>query len=194
MTGLIGVYAASASAVQPLTDSAMESVSAELSQNVLNVLGSPAAGLTEDSDAQLEISQKKVSSLDDGASVVATDILEDSDGSTTESQEILVDIGNSASFADIEEALSSSVSVTRTANQDESLFGTSSEVSYQKSSYKKDIEVIDPFTVRQTRDMTIDLIALENLKGGFDDDDEIAGSIYLSNFETKGVTTLIERQ
>lgn len=171
------------SAVQPLTEADMDNVSAEIGQNILDIFGPAAAGLEDDIDPSEGSTESADTSNKDAADVA----LKDEERRTAETgseQAITFD-----SFEEAQTAIEQNTQTIGTA----SAFKTSSEIQYKTKNFSHKADFLGDGSVVHTRDLKIDLLKLENLRGDYNDGDRTVGNIYLSNWESRGSTRMQER-
>ncbi len=182
VTSLLISFASLSMAVQPMSESDMDGVAFDSGQNLLNIYGSPEAGLRDDdlvdtkhqeSKEALPVASLEVKSLEDNAS-------KGGDG---------VEISNADPVA-YNEAISASEEVLGTA----SAFTTDSEIRYKKQSVHHESTPIENGGVSVVRDLAIDQLKLENLRGDNYEQERSAGSIYISNWRSQGETRIINTQ
>lgn len=183
LTGLLIPF--SASAVQPLSEQAMDDVSFESGLNILNVYGPTSAGLSDDIDPLTTSAEDKEKQLIT-ATTSAKELLEDAEGFQNEST-TAQPIDTNLSFKEVEEAISAGIS---TVGRADTTFDTSSEIQYNKKSFIHDAEFLSNGDVIHTRDLQIDLLKVEDIKGNYRDEGRTIGDIYLSNWESRGSATL----
>ena len=75
-----------------------------------------------------------------------------------------------------------------------SVFSTNSEINYKNSNVHHDMRTIDNGGVAISRDLQIDLLKLENLRGDNTDGNRSVGNIYLSDWSSRGDTRIISSQ
>lgn len=184
--GLI-LYSASLAplAVEPLTESDMDKVSGDVGlnlTNILNVAGAPAAGLKND---LVEERFNEGESIEPQAKTEIRNLeekisdLQDIPPSTSEEINIF------------EAALESSIQVERKAD---TTFTTSSEAQYREEKFSHSIKVLSNGNIEGFRDVTIDTLKIENLRGDrYNDLERNAGSIYISNMQTEVQTKMSTR-
>ena len=169
-----------AGAVQPLTESDMDNVSVETGQNILDIFGAAAAGLEDDIDPNEGAEESKDTVSKDAAQFT----LQDNEQEAAEPS--IADSPSYTSFEDAQAAIEASAKTVGTA----SVFKTSSEIQYNDKDFSHKADFARDGSVLHTRDLKIDLLKLENLRGDYNDSERSAGSIYLSNWESRGSTRM----
>ncbi|GEM_PF-1488223 len=182
--GALLLFASSmVSAVQPLTEADMDNVSAEIGQNILDIFGPAAAGLEDDIDPSEGSTESADTSNKDAADVALKD--EERRTAETGSEQVIT----FDSFEDAQTAIEENTQTIGTA----SAFKTSSEIQYKTKGFSHKADFLGDGSVVHTRDLKIDLLKLENLRGDYNDGDRTVGNIYLSNWESRGSTRMQER-
>jgi len=174
------LWACFASAVQPLTESDMDNVSVETGQNILDIFGAAAAGLEDDIDPNEGAEESKDTASKDAAQFALQDNEQDASESTNAVSP------SYTSFEDAQAAIEANAKTIGTAN----VFKTSSEIQYNDKDFSHKADFLRDGSVVHTRDLKIDLLKLENLRGDYNDSERSAGSIYLSNWESRGSTRM----
>jgi len=189
-TILFIVCTTTVNAVQPMSESDLEFVSATTGSNILNIFGASQAGLKIDdtetqeipsSSAKLEtekyqegeatnpIAQKELNAIEEGKLQKSNTIPEFTIPQETENS-----------------LIKSNLQTTGNA----SVFSTSSEIKYKTTNVHHEMKTIENGGVSVSRDLQIDLLKLENLSGDQIDNSRSAGSIYLSNWNSQGDTRI----
>lgn len=179
------LFSVPVSAVQPLSEQAMDDVSFESGLNILNVYGPTSAGLSDDIDLLAPSAEDKEKQLVT-ATTSAKELLEDAEESQDESV-TAPPLDTNLSFKEVEEAISAGISTVGRAG---TTFDTSSEIQYNKKSFIHDAEFLSNGDVIHTRDLQIDLLKIEDIKGNYRDEGRTIGDIYLSDWESRGSATL----
>lgn len=165
-------------AVQPLSEDDMDGVSAETGQNILDIFGPTAAGLEEDDDsASSETEETKETKA------IAARILEDAEDQNSQQDSATQP---QLSFEEIENALEAGISVTGSAQ----VFDTSSEIQYREQDFHHEARFLADGTVIHERDLYIDVLKLENLRGDDSGGGDSLGSIYLHDWKSQGSTRM----
>jgi len=73
-------------------------------------------------------------------------------------------------------------------------FTTTSEIRYEQGNFNHEMRELDNGGVAVTRDLTIDLLKIENLRGDHYDESRNAGSVFLSNWRSRGDTKISSHQ
>jgi len=195
---ILSVLAISAQAVQPMTESDLEIVSATTGDNILNIFGASEAGLRVDNDKQVEPGSATLNAESSSASLNKEQFQEGENATTIAASEIR-DIeqksrqataaipSNSIERKHEQTAIEASESTSKTSTT----YSTSSEINYKTANFKHQMRELDNGGVAVTRDLQIDLLKLENLKGAYYDENRSAGSIYLSDWRSRGDTRIL---
>lgn len=178
-------------AAKPMTEDDLGSVSAEAGDNILNLLGAPAAGLTID----------HADTNSDGNTAASSSEQYDTynEGETTKDfaiEEIKslenVSINQPNAFPDhdvdisaFEEAIYASKQTIRIAT---SLDFSNSEIRYLDKDMHHNLTVISENNINISRDLQIDLLKVDKLNTS--EDGPSAGSIYLSDWRSQGTTRI----
>ena len=178
-------FVSSAFAVQPLSESDMDNVSAETGQNILNVFGPAAAGLTEDYTP----SKQQENGETQHASEVATNVLNDIEQDVLTTDDNSQTDSSNLTFEEAQAAIEAGVKVVGEAFHREG-DSTTSEIQYSEKDFHHEAEFLVDGSVIHNRDLQIDLLKLENLRGGYDDNNPSAGNIYLSDWQSRGSTRI----
>lgn len=166
-------------AVQPLSESDMDDVSAETGRNILDIFGPAAAGLEE--DTEISASEK---AEDDDTTTIAAQVLEEAEDQIK--RQDISSVEPQLSFEEIENALEAGVSVIGSAK----VFDTTSEIQYREQDFHHKAEFLADGSVIHERDLYIDLLKLENLRGDDTSSDGSLGSIYLFDWRSQGSTRM----
>ena len=183
----------SAQAVQPMSESDLEVVSATTGDNILNIFGASQAGLRVDEDYNLL-----------GTSTVELEPENNTEGEATNpiafSKLRTIEEDNFQNIPQAQQALISNKSknallkLSESTKGNTSVFATNSEINYKTSNVHHDTRAIENGGVAISRDLKIDLLKLENLSGDNLNSGRSAGNIYLSNWSTRGDTRIISTQ
>lgn len=178
---------------EPLSETDMDQVSLDAGLNVLNVYGATEAGLTVDNDSTTELGIEDTESNDDNettANLHTQDELK-----KIVSQDGLGTNNDNTDQRPNDDALQAAVEETQTEVGNAEVFTTSSEIKYKKNKFKHKLskQNLQEGSVTITRDMHIDLLKLENLAGDHNDQTRTAGDIYLSDWSSRGDTTITPR-
>ncbi len=174
-----------------LSESDLGAVSAVAGLNILDIYGAPAAGLTVETEGASE-----------------TKVLEKDSAATSQYSEG----ENTRAFAssELKQIEEERLSANQTADtgltigivsiQDNSLvsgeaqaFTTTSEINYKTRNVHHEMTPLEGDSISISRDLHIDLLKIENLRGDHFDESRSAGSIYLSDWTSRGDTTLTPR-
>lgn len=192
----LNIYAA-----KPMTEDDLGSVSAETGNNILNLLGAPAAGLTIDiSNDSPSSSNTKFSNLT-ASEATSTPAQYDTthEGETTNDFAIeeIKSLENSSDFSQnlapnndvdisaFEEAIYASKQTIGVAN---SLEFSNSEIRYFDKDVHHNLTILSDNKVTISRDLQIDLLKVDKLNTT--KDGPSAGSIYLSDWRSQGTTRI----
>jgi hypothetical protein len=185
LAAIIGVSLSSTSlAVQPLSEKDMGEVSFESGLNLLNVYGPTSAGLSDDVEVAKPSEEENPNQAIETAASTAKELLEDSESNNE--APVTIDTNADVTFKEFEEAIKASVETVGTAQ----VFDTTSEIQYRKKDFFHGAEFLDNGDVVHTRELQIDLLKLENLRIDPLENNPSAGNIYLSDWESRGSTTL----
>ena len=185
LAAIIGVSLSSTSlAVQPLSEEDMGEVSFESGLNLLNVYGPTSAGLSDDLEVAKPSEEENPNQAIETAASTAKELLEDSESNNE--APVTIDTNADVTFKEFEEAIKASVETVGTAQ----VFDTTSEIQYRKKDFFHGAEFLDNGDVVHTRELQIDLLKLENLRIDPLENNPSAGNIYLSDWESRGSTTL----
>lgn len=165
-------------AAQPLTESDLGNVSAEIGPNFLNIFGAPAAGVSDD-----------VLTTDTSIEGEETDVISSSELEDIEIDQLERTSSTELPIIDSATAHESIEASVRTNGQAE-VFDTSSEIQFLNKDFHHELEVEELNQVTHTRDLSVDMLKLENLKGDHDDPNRHAGSIYISDWHSRGFTRI----
>lgn len=188
------VFPCLALAIQPMSEKDLEIVSATTGSNILNIFGASQAGLKIDGSMSESTEVSSVSlnteNYNEGEATkpVALNKLR-----TIEQDNLQIPNTN------IEPAVSNDtqnivLKVNEQTTGNASVFTTSSEINYKTSNVHHQMRNIENGGVAVSRDLQIDLLKLENLRGDSLDDGRSAGSIYISNWHSQGDTRIITSQ
>jgi len=177
--------------VQPMSEADLDGVSFDSGQNLLNIYGKPAAGLRDDtpdstSDEASGLTRKSHQESDEAQPLASQELrsLED-EGKTPNPVEL-----STLDPQTLSEAIAASVETIGAA----SAFTTDSEIRYKRQNVHHEMSPIENGGVSVARDLSIDLLKLENLRGDDYDVERSAGSIYLSNWRSQGETRIFNER
>jgi len=185
----ISMYAHSA---KPMNETDLSSVSAVTGENILNLFGAPAAGLSIDQAEPLATSSKKVALSEDEIyqESSTTEIFAEAEleslekSSSKQAPPSNLDIDISA----FEEAIYASEKTIGVAT---SLNSSNSEIRYSNNKVHHDLTVTTGNDIKVSRDLHIDLLKVDDLRTSAEGPS--AGSIYLSDWRSKGTTHIVTR-
>jgi hypothetical protein len=184
----LSLITSSIEAAKPMTENDLGGVSAETGDNILNLLGAPAAGLTIDQDYTSSPLDEQHDTYQEGETTEVFAIeeiksLENNDiNKTAQPSEQDVNIG------DFEEAIYASKQTIGIAT---SLDFSNSEIRYFNKNFHHDATIITNNNIETTRDLYIELLSVDKLNTS--EDGPSAGSIYLSDWRSQGTTSIISR-
>jgi hypothetical protein len=196
---VIGAFSLHVQAVQPMTESDLEIVSATTGDNILNIFGASEAGLRVDSGSRVEPGSAR---LNENSSLTlkkeqyehgesAEDLASLELRQIEDKRQVEKNLDTPATLSQETQnfVIFSSESTTKAS----SAYDTSSEINYKTARFKHQMREIDNGGIAVERDLQIDLLKLENLKGAHYDG-RSAGSIYLSDWSSRGDTRIISEQ
>jgi len=175
-------------AAKPMTEDDLGNVSAETGDNILNILGAPAAGLTIDQTDDTSSSSGEYSTYQEGettqvfAAKEIKSLVNDSISHTNDVLEQEVDISA------FEEAIYASKQTIGIATSRDY---SNSEIRYFDKDVHHELTIISNNNIETTRDLYIDLLSIDQLNTS--KDGPSAGSIYLSDWRSQGTTTVKSR-
>ena len=194
-TLILSAFSSSAYSVQPMTESDLEVVSATTGDNILNIFGASQAGLKVDSDEKVEPGSATLQTeinaslnkeqFQEGESIsdIAAMKLRDIEQKTSSNRE-------PATRENIDQSVqSNAILISESTTKSSSAYSTNSEINYKTANFKHQMRELDNGVAVQ-RDLQIDLLKLENLKGAHYDE-RSAGSIYLSDWRSRGDTRIV---
>lgn len=181
-------------AVQPMSESDLEFVSATTGANILNIFGASQAGLKIDDSTVENTDTSSVSlnteSFNEGEATkpIALNKLrsieEDNLQIPNTNAELLLSKDTQDKVLTINEQTTGTSSV----------FATNSEINYKTNNVHHQMRNLENGGVGVSRDLQIDSLKLENLRGDNFDDGRSAGSIYISDWRSQGDTRIITSQ
>ena len=160
----------SAFAVQPMSESDLEIVSITTGNNILNIFGASQAGL------KVENKTNRLNEL--------RTIEEDSVQNILQPQQALISNNSQRTV----------VNLNKSTQGNASVFSTNSEINYKTNNVNRDMQALDDGEIIVSRDLQIDLLKLENLRGDNREGNRSAGNIYLSDWNSRGDTRIISTQ
>lgn len=171
-------------AVEPLSEGDMGDLALDSGQNLLQLYGPTAAGLQiealgeDDADVELDSG-----SVDDTSIETASTTLKSIEEQLTEEfnktrQDISFDPNLEAIIKPVERVVGQAAA-----------FDTTSEIQYDKDKFKHEATFNADGTVQHDRNLQIDLLKFENIGGDDFDDPSTIGSIYISDWSSRGSTT-----
>ncbi len=180
-------------AITPLNENDLGGVSAEVGANLLNILGAPGAGLTEDTEANENNSESEVE--------LETTTYQESEAATPVAKRELEQIENElaepqgeTTFAEYEsKLLEQTVSATKQLVISVDELPTSSEIVYNPNGRNYEAKFADNGVVTVDRQLSIDVLKLENIRGDGFDDGRNAGNLFLHDWSSRGSTTMTPR-
>lgn len=171
-------------AVEPLSENDMGDLALDSGQNLLQLYGPTAAGLSIEAvgDSEELDNAAAEDSVDDTSIKTAASTLKSIEEQLTEEfnkdrQELNLDPNLDAIIKPIERVVGQATA-----------FDTTSEIQYDKDKFKHEATFNADGTVQHDRNLQIDLLKFERL--GTDDlNDPSLGSIYISDWSSRGSTT-----
>lgn len=173
-------------AAKPMTEDDLGGVSAETGDNILNILGAPAAGLTIDEDYTSPSHSEQHDTYKEGDT---TEVFAIKEINLLENNSINLTAQPSEQDIDIsafEEAIYASKQTIGIAT---SLDYSNSEIIYYDKNMHHDVNIITNNNVATTRDLYIESLSIDKLN--ISKDGPSAGNIYLSDWRSQGKTTII---
>jgi hypothetical protein len=178
------VIASTSFAVEPLSENDMGELSLDSGQNLLQMYGPTAAGLRIELESDVNDEQKtKQEEASNKTSIETADsTLKSIEEQLTEEfnkdrQDLNLDPNLNAIIKPIERIVGQATA-----------FDTTSEIQYDKDKFKHEATFNADGTVQHDRDLQIDLLKFDRL--GTDDlNDPSFGSLYISDWSSKGSTT-----
>lgn len=192
---LLSVLSVHALAVQPMTETDLEIVSASTGNNILNIYGSSQAGLKIDesdirnlSTSEVKLSQEKYSEGEAAtpAAINKLQYIEQKNLQTSDNDVLAPSISNVTQ--------TTIVKLNEFTSGEAAINSTNSQINYKTSNVNHEMRNIENGGVAVSRDLQVDLLKLENLRGINVDDGRSAGSIYLSNWRSLGDTRIISSE
>lgn len=171
-----------------MSETDMDGVSAIAGQNILNIHGSTAAGLMQENQEPQEDDQTLNEwgfSEGTNTQVFANQELSKIESDSNSGIELHQNLTTEAPSIEIDSSIKGS------AGSDS--FTTTSEVNYKKSNYRHDTTQLEGNAISIARDLKIDLLKIENISGDDLQLERSVGNIYLSNWSSRGDTTLTPR-
>ena len=177
---------------EPLSETDMDQVSADAGLNILNVYGNTSAGLSVDSDETESnpSSNEQVNTSDEEeelASLADDEIVNAIDTDDTNNSISALETSPES------EELISAVEETDVKVGNSEVFTTTAEIKYKSNEFNHSMKTKGDGAVTITRDLHVELLKLENLSGDHHDRSRTAGDIYLSNWRSRGDTTITPR-
>ncbi len=184
--------------VQPMTETDLEIVSATTGDNILNIFGASQAGLKIDTDKvkpgsaklttneNIDLRKEAITEGEGARSIAAIEIRE----IELKQQSALLPEGSTSSGLPLE-AQRSAIQVSESTTKRSSTNETNSEINYKTANFKHQMREIDNGGVAVQRELQIDLLKLENLRGLQAEENRSAGSIYLSDWNSRGDTRIV---
>lgn len=183
-------------AVQPMSESDLEVVSATTGSNILNIFGASQAGLTVDDS---EVGNLDLDSPISSSTNLTTE--NTTEGETakpaalnrlrTIEEEILHTPNTPAEQILSSAAQSTVLKINEQTIGSASVFETSSEINYKTNNVNLQMRNLENGGVGVSRNLQVDLLKLENLSGDQMNSGRSVGSIYLSDWQSQGDTRII---
>ena len=171
-------------AVEPLSENDMGDLALDSGQNLLQLYGPTAAGLRIEALGEDEGQDQPDSEAVDETSIeTANSTLKSIEEQLTEEfnkgrQDLTFDPNLEAIIKPVERVVGQAAS-----------FDTTSEIQYDKDKFKHEATFNADGTVQHDRNLQIDLLKFENIGGDDLDDPSTIGSIYISDWSSRGSTT-----
>ena len=172
-------------AVEPLSEDDMGDLALDSGQNLLQMYGPTAAGLSFDVVGINGEQDNPVpeDTVDETSIKTAASNLKSIEEQLTEEfnkdrQALNLDPNLEAIIKPVERVVGQAAS-----------FDTTSEIRYDKDKFKHDATFNADGTVQHDRDLQIDLLKFENIGGDDLNDPSTIGSIYISDWSSRGSTT-----
>jgi hypothetical protein len=174
-------------AAKPMTEDDLGGVSAETGDNLLNLLGAPAAGLTIDDDGDYTPSSlaEPHDTYKEGETTEVFAMNEIKSLENNSINQAVLPLEQDVDISTYEEAIYASKQTIGVAT---SLDFSSSEIRYFDKNMNHDVNIITNNNIATTRDLYIDLLSIDKLNTS--EDGPSAGNIYLSNWRSQGKTTV----
>lgn len=190
---LISFLPYSALAVQPMTESDLEVVSATTGNNILNIFGASQAGLKVDNDVDTTNSEQVQLSTERYHEGEATQPAALNELRAIE-EDSLQNIQSTQQAHISTDTQSTIIKQNRSTKGQASVFSTNSEIRYKNNNVHHEMRTLGKNDIAVSRDMQIDQLRLENLRGDSMDGGRSAGNIYLSDWSSQGDTRIISIQ
>jgi len=199
--GLLSLTIHAAESMTEMTESDLDNISAEAGFSLLNIFGAPAAGLTDDAPLDEQEGDKETTNDFQISSGNQLDEEENNTRKTAEdelgdieSDQLETEVHINTPILSFDETTDSLRASEETIGKASALVGrdlgdtTTSEIKYQTKDFHHNLEFSDKNEVMSTRDLQIDLLKLENLRGDHFSDPTSFGSIYISGWHSQGST------
>lgn len=187
----------SALAVQPMSESDLEIVSITTGNNILNIFGVSQAGLKVENKTnslnnssigtRIELEPENYAEGEATNPIALNElrtIEEDSVQNILQPQQALISNNSQRTV----------VNLNKSTQGNASVFSTNSEINYKTNNVNRDMQELDDGEIIVSRDLQIDLLKLENLRGDNREGNRSAGNIYLSDWNSRGDTRIISTQ
>ncbi len=190
-----GLSSAHIMAVQPLDEVGLEGVSADAGVNILNLYGATAAGIALDAApdggdelrglaSQVSLDQTRHSEATEAQPAAEQQLsdLEQSLQTLTRDQEL----GSVLSSQEVSSLLNANSLTLGQAN----VLRNSSEIRYRDANFNRELQTLDEDSVNLNRDLLIERLSIENLSGNDTETSRSAGSIFISDWRSRGATRI----
>jgi len=184
------MYAHSA---KPMNENDLGSISAVSGENILSLFGAPAAGLSIEQAGALATSSKnttlsKNETYEEGST---TEVFAEAELESLEkdSSEQVPPPNLNIDISAFEEAIYASKLTTGIAT---SLDSSNSEIQFFNKNMNRNLTVITGNDIKVSRDLHIDLLKIDDLRTSAEGPS--AGSLYLSDWRSKGTTHMVTRE
>ena len=181
------VFAGCAHAIQPLSEKDMGDVSFESGIEILNVYGSPSAGLEDDVEFKSTKPETNSDQEIETAKSSTKEIIEDIEQGIDQAIDSEI-IEENLTFEQIEAAIAEGGSTVGLASFNET--DGRSEIRFRDQDFLRGLEVFENGGVQQTRDLFIERLSFENLRGDQQRPDRDIGDVYLSDWVSRGTTQI----
>jgi len=175
-------------AFETLSERDLQKVSAVSGRNIINILGAPSAGIKTDSLKKNDTSSKNISKEQLNSTHKTVDELTSNSMRSFKEGTITTSISSEAETLtqnDIKHAIDVNKQTINTALSKTS----NSEIQYKDGNISHEMQVLNNGQVEVTRDLSIDLLKVENLR--IDENANSMGNIYLSSWRSQGTTQMI---
>ncbi len=179
----------SAHAVEPMSEEAMGSMALESGQNFTQIYGPTSAGLSVDTESSgaLEGATKTSTNETDDTAILAT-----KQSISDLEKQLINEFETAKANGDFDLGQAEIIKSGSLVVGQAGAFDTTSEIRYKDGAYKHDATFNQDGSVKHTRDLQIDMLKFENLSSD-NLNDNTFGSIYISDWSSRGSNTTTER-